>query len=446
MHGKSLQEAPDSDCLSATADSRIRRQEQDAVQDPSGYPWGGLSTTKDGTLTLLDCFVKAKSLQVLQNVFDNARAREREREMLYPDACGACGRGWISQGEETRSSLLRMKEEDFIEKLMYRVDSKRFCRDCRRNVIREFKELKELKRMRWEPRCTSWFCVADTDFQCDVFEDAVIVDWSQYLSEEDVSYDRFEWAVGTDEGESDVFGFENVGMNTQVHRDGINLDEFEDYFITLRAWRPDGDCDEFCVKAHALKGQSCVHHRLVVGDGFVTITKGESIRSFFEHAEEAEEEDEDDAMDRDGNDLDGGFHPQKHAKSPELAREFLLDAAAIIFKEQVEKAFREGTARQNAQSVFVSLALKLLEERVHVACKEIITLEKQNKLLEEEEKEKREEQERRMKRKTKERQKKLRRKERLKEKGNDKGKRIEIHLVKRKITWTYVLINLHVGT
>jgi hypothetical protein len=40
-------------------------------------------------------------------------------------------------------------------------------------------------------------------------------------------------------------------------------------------------------------------------------------------------------MDRDGSDLDGGFHPQKHAKSPELAREFLLDAAAIIFKEQV---------------------------------------------------------------------------------------------------------------
>lgn len=41
-------------------------------------------------------------------------------------------------------------------------------------------------------------------------------------------------------------------------------------------------------------------------------------------------------MDRDGIDLDGdGSHPQKHAKSPELAREFLLDAAAVIFKEQV---------------------------------------------------------------------------------------------------------------
>lgn len=51
---------------------------------------------------------------------------------------------------------------------MNRFDSKRFCRECRRNVIREFKELKELKRMRREPRCTSWFCVADTAFQCEV--------------------------------------------------------------------------------------------------------------------------------------------------------------------------------------------------------------------------------------------------------------------------------------
>jgi len=412
IYGKSLQqEASDIGLLRTSTESRITQGEQDGAQDPSVHPWGGLSTTKDGVLTLLDCFIKAKSLRVLQNVFDNARAREREREMLYPDACGAGGRGWISQGmtnyrghgtremcalhtahlscdtlvdfwsalgEETRSSLLRMKEEDFIEKLMYRFDSKRFCRECRRNVIREFKELKELKRMRREPRCTSWFCVTDTAFRCEVFEDAVIVDWRQCLSEPDGSYDHFEWAIGTDEGESDIFGFEDVGMNAQVHRNGINLDQFEDYFITLRAWKLDGDYTEQCVKAHALKGQSCVHHRLLVGDGFVTMTKGESIRNFFEHAEEAEEEDEDDAMDRDGNDFDGdGSHPQKHAKSPELAREFLLDAAAVIFKEQVEKAFREGTAQQNAHSVFVSLALKLLEERVHIACKEIVTLEKQ---------------------------------------------------------------------
>lgn len=41
-------------------------------------------------------------------------------------------------------------------------------------------------------------------------------------------------------------------------------------------------------------------------------------------------------MDKDGNELDGECSlPQKHAKSPELAREFLLDAAIVIFKEQV---------------------------------------------------------------------------------------------------------------
>ncbi|KAK1394396.1 hypothetical protein POM88_013452 [Heracleum sosnowskyi] len=40
-------------------------------------------------------------------------------------------------------------------------------------------------------------------------------------------------------------------------------------------------------------------------------------------------------MDKDGNDLDGDCsRPQKHAKSPELAREFLLDVATVIFKEQ----------------------------------------------------------------------------------------------------------------
>lgn len=41
-------------------------------------------------------------------------------------------------------------------------------------------------------------------------------------------------------------------------------------------------------------------------------------------------------MDKDGNEIDGECsRPQKHAKSPELAREFLLDAATVIFKEQV---------------------------------------------------------------------------------------------------------------
>jgi hypothetical protein len=44
---------------------------------------------------------------------------------------------------------------------------------------------------------------------------------------------------------------------------------------------------------------------------------------------------------------------------------------------QVVKAYRDDTAQKNATTVFVSLALKLMEERVHVACKELTILEKQ---------------------------------------------------------------------
>ncbi|KAK4272609.1 hypothetical protein QN277_021139 [Acacia crassicarpa] len=422
----------------------------DEIQDPSVHPWGGLTTTRDNSLTLMDCYLYSKSLKGLQIVFDGARARERERALLYPDACGGGGRGWVSQGilsygrghgtretcalhtarlscdtlvdfwsalgDETRKSLLRMKEEDFIERLMYRFDSKRFCRDCRRNVIREFKGLKELKRTRREPRCTNWFCAADTAFQYEVSDDSIQADWRQTFADTLGSYHHFEWAVGTSEGKSDILEFENVGMNRCVQVNGLDLCGLSACLITLRAWKLDGRCTELSVKAHALKGQRCVHYRLIVGEGYVTIVKGESIRRFFEHAEEAEEEEDDDSIDKDGKELDGECsRPQKHAKSPELAREFLLDAASVIFKEQVEKAFREGTARQNAHSIFVCLALKLLEERVNVACKEIITLEKQMKLLEEEERKER--------RRTKEREKKLRRKERLKGREKDKEKK-----------------------
>ncbi|KAM1093726.1 hypothetical protein TB1_008229 [Malus domestica] len=425
VYGKSLKQEGTGGQLSCNRSRASKNQKDggssitngchDEIPDPSVHPWGGLTITREGSLTLIDCYLYCKSLKGLQNVFDSARARERERELLYPDACGGGGRGWISQGmasygrghgtretcalhtarlscdtlvdfwsalgEETRQSLLRMKEEDFIERLMYRFDSKRFCRDCRRNVIREFKELKELKRLRREPRCTNWFCVADTAFQYEVSDGTVQADWRHTFADTVGTYHHFEWAVGTGEGKSDIQEFENVGMNGSVKANDLELGGLSACYITLRAWKLDGRCTELSVKAHALKGQECVHCRLIVGDGYVTITRGESIRRFFEHAEEAEEEEDDDSMDKDGNELDGECsRPQKHAKSPELAREFLLDAATVIFKEQacsVEKAFREGTARQNAHSIFVCLALKLLEERVHVACKDIITLEKQ---------------------------------------------------------------------
>ncbi|KAG0464238.1 hypothetical protein HPP92_020307 [Vanilla planifolia] len=295
-------------------------------------------------------------------VFDSAQHREHDRELLYPDACGDGGRSWISQGSI----------------------AKRFCRDCRRNVLREFKELKELKRLKKELHCTRWFCISDTSIQYELSNESVQADW-QHSFTDTHKYHHFEWAIGTAEGKTDILEFENVGLNEKVQANGLNLRHLSACFITVRAWKLDGRCIEICVKAHALKGQACVHRRLIVGDGFVSITKGDSIRSFFEHAEEIEEEEDDDYVDKDGNELDGdGSRPQKHAKSPELMREFLLDTATVIFKEQVEKAFREGTTRQNAHILFVSLAIKLLEEQLHVACKEIISIQKQIKLLEEE--------------------------------------------------------------
>ncbi|KAM0012515.1 hypothetical protein Hdeb2414_s0052g00753001 [Helianthus debilis subsp. tardiflorus] len=137
----------------------------DDIQDPFVHPWGGLTTTRDGTLTLLDCYLYSKSLKGLQNVcqsynyifvalfFLYVECKRAECELLYTDACGGGGRGWISQGmmghgrghltrgtcalhiarrsldtlvdfwselgEETRHSLLKM-EENFMEHQMYR--------------------------------------------------------------------------------------------------------------------------------------------------------------------------------------------------------------------------------------------------------------------------------------------------------------------------------------
>lgn len=41
---------------------------EDEIQDPSVHPWGGLTTTGDEELTLLNCYLYSKSLEGLQNV------------------------------------------------------------------------------------------------------------------------------------------------------------------------------------------------------------------------------------------------------------------------------------------------------------------------------------------------------------------------------------------
>ncbi|KAG2332250.1 hypothetical protein Bca52824_003430 [Brassica carinata] len=438
-NGKSLQHLP---CNRSGDQSNVVSERSNGeLQDPSIHRWGGLTATRDGLLTLLDCYLYAKSFKGIRTVFESARARERERELLYPHACGR-SQGMVGYGkghgttretcalhttrlscdtlvgycsaleEETRQSLWRMKEEDFIERLTNRFKRKKFCKDCRRNVIREFKELKELKRMQKQPQCNDWFCVADTAIQYEVGIDSVRADWSQYFTEND-GYQYIEWAIGTEEWETDILKYKYVGNDGSAQVSDLDLRGLHQCYITVRAFKDTGRCSEISVKAHALRGQQCVHSWLVAGDGFVSVKRGECIRMLFEHAEEVEEQEDEVLVDKDGNEVGGEcLRPQKHAKTPELAREFLLDAAAVIFKEQVEKAYRESTSRENAHSIFVCLSSKLLEQRVHIACKELVTLEKQKKLLEEEEKE----EDRKERKRTKEREKKLRRKERLKEK------------------------------
>jgi hypothetical protein len=58
---------------------------EEHCKDPLIHPWGGLTATKDSVLTILDCFLRGDAPTV---VFESSRIRERERELLYPDACG----------------------------------------------------------------------------------------------------------------------------------------------------------------------------------------------------------------------------------------------------------------------------------------------------------------------------------------------------------------------
>lgn len=80
MYGKSLHEGAVSHISYNLPDASKSLQDdgtcasngyKDEMQDPSVHPWGGLTTTRDGSLTLLDCYIFAKSLKGLQIVSVN---------------------------------------------------------------------------------------------------------------------------------------------------------------------------------------------------------------------------------------------------------------------------------------------------------------------------------------------------------------------------------------
>lgn len=75
MYGKSLQQ----DAATGYYNGRAANNQnygdlcmdngcQDDFVDPSVHPWGGITTARDGALTLLDCYLYSNSLKGLQNV------------------------------------------------------------------------------------------------------------------------------------------------------------------------------------------------------------------------------------------------------------------------------------------------------------------------------------------------------------------------------------------
>jgi hypothetical protein len=77
MYGKSLQQGVVAQFPGNTlrglkkqnnGGSSITKACQDEIQDPTGLPWGGLTTTREGSLTLMNCYLHSKSLKGLQIV------------------------------------------------------------------------------------------------------------------------------------------------------------------------------------------------------------------------------------------------------------------------------------------------------------------------------------------------------------------------------------------
>lgn len=77
------------------------------------------------------------------------------------------------------------------------------------------------------------------------------------------------------------------------------------------------------------------------------------------------------AAEPDAEDDYGSPERIRHAETPELAREALIDSVVLIFKSQVEVAFREQTAGHNALLLFVHLALQMIEEQLLNAFREL---------------------------------------------------------------------------
>ena len=297
-------------------------------------------------------------------------------------SCEALHRHWEALPAADRAGLLRMAEEDFVERLDHHL-RQNICSDCRGNVTRAFKEVKDLRRLPGGCRCNEWFCAPDQGaaFSYEFTETSVSASWDKHVADPT----RYEWqfAVGTLPGAADVVPFGPTaegGKSTRVDVDGLSLTK-RHYCLTVRGTGPAGKTVSLQGRATLMDEELCVHQYVRVGEGEVRLDIGESAMDTFQRAEEVLEEIEEEEA----------FEPEDrkrmHAETPELARETLADAAALIFTERIQNTLCERCAQDNAAGLLAGAAIELVEERVWVAARDAKCEALQAELLAEEESE-----------------------------------------------------------
>lgn len=298
-------------------------------------------------------------------MFKQSKVRERERDIQFMTAGDVCGSGfnpkrsgkvcalhttcvspetllayWDQLPAEHRTALLTLPRHDFEAELESCCSLQlRICKDCRFSVVGQYKIA--LAAGRKTTAATAAAAAKDA-----------------------ASKETF-----ADYGEGAV-GHEHCSENCCSHL-GSSL--------TLDALDADV-CD--CCTTSCAAVEAMGRHLVNVCDGFwlsVTDTSvqliGSDAAALLEEAEEIEDLKASETGDDDSA-------PVRHAETPELAREALVDAVILIFKAQVEVAFREQTAGHNALLLLVALAHELLEERLCNAALDVRARAAETELLE----------------------------------------------------------------
>ncbi|CAG9461100.1 unnamed protein product [Pedinophyceae sp. YPF-701] len=311
--------------------------------------YAGLEVSEDGGLELAGPRREDPFTAIAMS-----RLREQQRELQFmSDICGSGWRKrphltmcslhtapvpaetlseyWHSLPREHRAALLSMREEDFLAELdghmRYHL---KICRDCRLNVARCFKDL----RMPGAPG-------------------------------EGVGPEVGAWPTEHAGGAHGGDAAEGASNGEHAHAHG-------------HAHAHVHECECGHHHAHTHGPLPLVSDLSVAVQGQVVRVLGPSVSALFERAEELEDmKAQDPAYADDG----GGQEGIRHAETPELAREVLQESAVMIFKTQVEVAFREQTAGHNALVLFAYLALHMMLENIECSYRDGMARAAQDALL-----------------------------------------------------------------